>query len=150
MEGGSSSGSGRRRREEEEIEEGEIRRCGGAGGDGWYDSGSESEDEEGRFVFQPRRGEEVEEEGEHAVCKRRRVEDVIAEIQEVLVALPSPTPSSGSEATGSDDGAGGAAAAAPSDAAPQVFLCNLCGREFGSRKAVYGHKRVHQAEKEKE
>ncbi|XP_040384178.1 zinc finger protein 219-like [Oryza brachyantha] len=106
-----------------------------------------SEDDDGRYVFRARLGEEEEEleEREHAACKRRRVEDVVADRREALVAaLPSPTPSSGSERTVSDDGAG--AAGAPVAAAREAFPCHFCGREFGSRNAVHGHMRVHQGE----
>uniref|UniRef100_A0A0E0JS05 C2H2-type domain-containing protein n=1 Tax=Oryza punctata TaxID=4537 RepID=A0A0E0JS05_ORYPU len=158
----SSSGSDLRRRpdpppqeeEEEEIEEGEIHR--GGGGGGYYDSGSETEDDDDRYVFQSRRDDDDDdddEEGMHPTSKRRRLEDIIAETRGAL-PLPSPTPSSGSEGTISDHGDGiVAGASAAADAAPvarEAFPCHICNKEFGSRKAVHGHMRVHQAEKDKE
>ncbi|EEE55780.1 hypothetical protein OsJ_04353 [Oryza sativa Japonica Group] len=138
--------------EEEEMEEGEIH-PGGGGGGGYYDSGSETEDDDDRYVFQSRRDDEEEEEGVNPASKRRRLEDILAETRGAL-PLPSPTPSSsGSEGTISDDhgdGIAGAAAAADAPVARVAFPCHVCSKEFGSRKAVHGHMRVHQADKDKE
>uniref|UniRef100_A0A0E0LKM4 C2H2-type domain-containing protein n=1 Tax=Oryza punctata TaxID=4537 RepID=A0A0E0LKM4_ORYPU len=121
----SSSNDDSLHRRAEEIEEGEIGPVDG----GYYDSGSETEEEE-------------EEAMRPATCKRRRLEDILE--------LPSPTPSSsGSEGTISDRDHGGDDAARVAARREAPFPCHLCNKEFGSRKAVHGHMRVHQA-KEKE
>ncbi|KAL5222142.1 hypothetical protein ABZP36_026855 [Zizania latifolia] len=94
-------GDGRRADDvDDEMEEGEIRLVDGGG-----DSGSETEtdDEVTRYVFQPRDKDRPENN------KRRRLGDVVAEGPG---ALPSPTPSSGSDGTVSDGSVGVAAAAA--------------------------------------
>uniref|UniRef100_A0A0E0LMY8 C2H2-type domain-containing protein n=1 Tax=Oryza punctata TaxID=4537 RepID=A0A0E0LMY8_ORYPU len=128
MEGNnSSSNDSLHSRRAEEIEEGEI--CNPGGGGGYYDSGSETEEEE-------------EEAMRPETCKRRRLE--------YILELPSPTPSSsGSEGTISDRDHGGDDAAPVAARREASFPCHLCNKEFGSRKAVHGHMRVHQA-KEKE
>ncbi|KAK1697542.1 hypothetical protein QYE76_014239 [Lolium multiflorum] len=73
--------------------------------------------------------------------KRRRLESEGVVVDEG--ALPSPTPSSecGSGGTiGNIDADAGAASLAQ-----KLFACPICGREFGSKRAVSGHMRVHDA-----
>ncbi|KAL5221293.1 hypothetical protein ABZP36_026006 [Zizania latifolia] len=129
MEDKSSDGGGRRADLDDEMEEGEIR---GGGGGGCCDSGSETDDVD-RYVFQPRDMDRPEN------SKRPRLGDVVAEGPG---ALPSPTPSSGSEGIITDGSDVGVVAAA-SVVRKEVFTCRTCRMEFASRQAVSGHMRIH-------
>jgi hypothetical protein len=73
--------------------------------------------------------------------KRRRVEPEGVVVDEG--ALPSPTPSSerGSGGTIGDIDAEAGAASLTQELL--AFACPICGREFGSKRAVSGHMRVH-------
>uniref|UniRef100_A0A0E0I3C5 C2H2-type domain-containing protein n=1 Tax=Oryza nivara TaxID=4536 RepID=A0A0E0I3C5_ORYNI len=119
-------------------------------------SASETEDDDDcRYVIQSRRdNDNDDEEGMRpaTACKRRR------RLDDILALLPSPptlSTSSGSEGTISDRDHGGDVIRAGDDADPVAarqeasFPCHLCHKEFGSRKAVHGHMRVHHAENEK-
>ncbi|CAO2182088.1 unnamed protein product [Urochloa humidicola] len=85
--------------------------------------------------------------------RMRRLEDVIMASGRVVPLAPprSPTPSScESDGTISDDDGGNPSAADSSLAisaggapAAQRFACHVCGRRFGSPKAVDGHMKVH-------
>ncbi|KAG8078702.1 hypothetical protein GUJ93_ZPchr0007g3138 [Zizania palustris] len=131
MEDKSSDSGARRVYLDEEMEEEEIRLDGGG------DPGSETEtdDEVGRYVFQPHDEDRAHPESN----KRRRLGDVVAEGPG---ALPSPTPSSGSDGI-ITDGSDVGAVAATSVVRKEVFLCRVCRMEFGSRQAVSGHMRIH-------
>ncbi|KAL5226723.1 hypothetical protein ABZP36_014988 [Zizania latifolia] len=104
----------------------------------YYDLGFETDDDvDSRYVLQPRHkgDDDVDVLPEY---KRRRFENVDAEVPP---ALPSPTPSSDSERTISDDGG---------SVVREVFQCCICRKEFGSRQAVRGHMRVHALRKHQE
>ncbi|CAL4953321.1 unnamed protein product [Urochloa decumbens] len=111
-----------------DLEEGEFV----AGRDESSDTDADEDGGSG-YRFQPRRDGD----DDHLLhgARMRRLEDVIMASGARRLAPPrSPTPSScESDGTISDD-----------DSAPAArFVCHVCGRRFGSPKAVDGHMRVH-------
>ncbi|CAL4960060.1 unnamed protein product [Urochloa decumbens] len=112
------------------------------------DESSDTDGSGGGYRLQPRR--EGDDEELHG-GRMRRLEDVIMASGRRLAPPRSPTPSScESDGTISDDdddngnpSAADSSAVVSAAGAPARFACHVCGRWFGSPKAVEGHMRVH-------
>ncbi|CAO2167322.1 unnamed protein product [Urochloa humidicola] len=129
-----------------------LRDLDGSGGDdleeGEYvpgrDESSDDEDGGGGYWFQPRREGDDELHG----GRMRRLEDVIMASGRVVAPPRSPTPPSSCESDGTisaDDGnpSADSSVVASGGAPAGRFACHVCGRRFGSAKAMDGHMRVH-------
>ncbi|KAG8054406.1 hypothetical protein GUJ93_ZPchr0001g29231 [Zizania palustris] len=125
--------------------DGESPNSGRRGSSEYYDSSSDTDDVDNRYVLQScRKGD-----GNEDVLpeyKRWRLKDIQTEVPPPPT-LPSHTTSPDLERTNSDDGGVNTTAAS---VVREVLRCGNCRREFNSMQDLHGHMRVHALRKHRE